>query len=85
MSRYQLLLVVFLGCFWNSAQGSPIQTGHESGEKTITAQRIENAIVIDGELDESQWDLAIPVDDFAQQEPNTGEAATFGSILFISP
>ncbi len=77
MSRHTLLfLVVFLGCFWKSVQGFPIQAVPESPEKRITAQRIENPIVIDGELDESQWDLVEPVHDFVQQQPNEGEAAT---------
>ena len=45
----------------------------DSKEKVITARAIGNRIVIDGELDEAEWDLAEPVSDFFQQEPATGE------------
>jgi len=42
-------------------------------EKIVTARRIQQAIVIDGTLDEPQWELAEPVRDFFQQEPSNGE------------
>ena len=45
-------------------------------DKIITALYIEGPIVIDGNLDESQWSLAQPGGDFVQNEPRTGEPAT---------
>ena len=46
-------------------------------EKKVTAVYIkEEGIVVDGELDESDWNLAEPAKDFAQGEPLVGEPAT---------
>ena len=45
-------------------------------EKVITASRIEKSIVVDGILDEPEWNLAQPVMDFVQRDPQTGEPAT---------
>ena len=41
-------------------------------EKTTTIQRIESDLVIDGELDEPEWELAEPFSDFIQRDPRTG-------------
>ena len=42
-------------------------------DRQISAARIEADIVIDGELDEPEWQRAEPVSDFTQQEPFIGE------------
>ena len=47
-----------------------------SPQKTAVAQRIESAILVDGELSESEWTQAQVLTDFIQQEPRTGEPAT---------
>ncbi|MDA2924918.1 carbohydrate binding family 9 domain-containing protein [Acidobacteria bacterium AH-259-L09] len=45
-------------------------------EKKVTAAFVEEeAIVIDGELDEPEWNLAEPAKDFIQSEPYSGEPA----------
>jgi hypothetical protein len=41
-------------------------------EKTLTAHRIIEPIRMDGELAESEWDLAQPVSDFVQADPEEG-------------
>jgi hypothetical protein len=45
-------------------------------EKRVTAHRIENGIVVDGELDEVEWQLVEPATGFLQQDPQTGEPST---------
>ncbi len=45
-------------------------------DKIITALYVEAPIVIDGNLDEPQWNLAVAGGDFIQNEPRTGEPAT---------
>ncbi|MFQ5929863.1 MAG: sugar-binding protein, partial [Acidobacteriota bacterium] len=46
-------------------------------EKKVTAFYVEEeAIVIDGELDEPEWNLAEPAKDFIQSEPLMGKPAT---------
>ncbi len=45
-------------------------------EKSVTAVYIDAPIVIDGDLDENQWNLAEPATDFIQQEPRMGEPSS---------
>jgi hypothetical protein len=45
-------------------------------EKKVTAVHINSPIVIDGNLDESEWSLAQPATDFIQQEPLMGEPSS---------
>ena len=46
-------------------------------DKKVTAVYIEEeSIVVDGELDEAEWDLAEPAKDFIQSEPYSGELAS---------
>ena len=63
---------------WSTAfsLGSQLDSASPDQEKTVTAIRIQQAIVIDGVLDEPQWELAEPVSDFTQQEPRMGEPAS---------
>ena len=45
--------------------------------RTVTAIYIEDdSIVVDGELNEAEWDLAEPAKDFIQSEPYSGELAS---------
>ncbi len=63
---------------WSTAfsLGSQLDSASPDQEKTVTAIRIQQAIVIDGVLDEPQWELAEPISDFTQQEPRMGEPAS---------
>jgi len=42
-------------------------------KRVITAVRIKEKITLDGKLDEPAWKLAVPVSDFIQRIPRTGE------------
>ncbi len=53
---------------------APQNTGQP--KRTVTALRVESAIIVDGELDEEDWALAQPATDFIQQNPHTGEPTT---------
>ena len=63
---------------WSTAStfGLQLDLASVDQEKIITASRIQQAIVIDGMLDEPQWELAKPIRDFVQQEPSNGEPAS---------
>ena len=45
-------------------------------EENLTAVYISSPIVIDGNLDETEWGLAQPARDFTQREPRDGQPAT---------
>ena len=47
-----------------------------AGEKNLTAVYISSPMVIDGNLDETEWSLARPARDFTQREPRDGGPAT---------
>ncbi|HET6454279.1 MAG TPA: hypothetical protein VFI02_07735, partial [Armatimonadota bacterium] len=62
---------------WSSGlwgQEIDLATAHQ--DRKITAVRIDGKITMDGELDETEWDLAEPAKDFIQKLPATGEPAT---------
>ncbi len=63
---------------WSAASGLASQGGAVDGSatKVTTVRRIQNKLVIDGELDESEWDLVEPIRDFVQQDPNPGQAVS---------
>ena len=42
-------------------------------KRVITAVRITDKITLDGRLDEPAWKQAVPVTDFIQRIPRTGE------------
>ncbi|MGH9340201.1 MAG: DUF5916 domain-containing protein [Acidobacteriota bacterium] len=71
--------IVFLACLALSdsgpltAQSDPAPVG---AERRMTAVRTEEPIVIDGEMDESAWNLAEPATGFIQKIPQMGELAT---------
>ena len=74
--RYLGLGVILFS--WSASSGLAAQDGAVEGsaEKVTTAQRIDTKLVIDGELDEPEWDLVEPISDFVQQDPSPGEAIT---------
>ena len=75
MPRWLISLGVVVFGWWGSLiLGSQTDSAHSDREKKVVATRIENGIVIDGELDEPQWALAEPISDFVQHEPETGSA-----------
>jgi hypothetical protein len=47
-----------------------------SFERTMRAVRVNGPIVIDGDLNEPEWQLAEPATDFIQRLPSTGQPAT---------
>ena len=63
------LTVVLLGTW-----GSPASA--QTSDKRVSAVYIESAIVVDGNLDEPEWQLVEPARDFIQKEPHQGEPAT---------
>ncbi len=48
----------------------------QTEEKTITARRANQPVQLDGELDEADWALAVPVSDFVQSNPDEGTPAS---------
>jgi hypothetical protein len=48
----------------------------QASDKRVSAVHIESAIVVDGNLDEPEWQLVEPARDFIQKEPRQGEPAT---------
>ena len=74
--RHLLLGLILFAEASTSGYGSQLDPVKNTKEKEITARRIQKEIVIDGELDEPEWDLTEAVSDFLQQEPHTGEPAS---------
>ena len=62
--------VVFLAFLWVS----PVSA--QASDKRISAAHIESTIVVDGNLDEPEWQLVESAGDFIQKEPRQGEPAT---------
>ncbi len=59
------------------AQDLDVQAVLEANrDKSIGAYRVEEKIVIDGQLDENSWEMAVPAGDFIQSEPEFGKPAT---------
>lgn len=61
-----LTLIIYLFSVLNLAQN-----------KSATAVKITESIKLDGHLSETQWQLAIPITDFLQQEPAPGSKPSF--------
>ena len=72
MRRHLLFGVILWGGLATFVLGSQRDLVDGDQEKTATIQRIEGDLLIDGELDEPEWDLAQPVRDFIQRDPRTG-------------
>ena len=60
--------------------GAPLEAAPppqaQAQARKVTALRVESPIVIDGELDELEWGLATPAQDFLQQSPTQGKPST---------
>lgn len=54
-----------------------------SFSQEIKAVKIEDTIVIDGRLDEPEWDNADEISGFTQYEPRYNEPSTFGTTIKI--
>jgi len=81
----KVLSWVVMACSTALTLGAQLDSAGPDQEKKITATRIGQPLVIDGFLDEPQWELAQPISDFLQQDPDTGEAgseATEVKILY---
>ena len=48
----------------------------QTEEKTITARRANQPVQLDGELEEADWALAVPVSGFVQANPDEGTPAS---------
>lgn len=68
MLRY--LQVVLLAVLWVSPALA------QASDRRVSAAHIESGIVVDGILDEPEWQLVEPATDFIQKEPRQGESAT---------
>ena len=80
-------LCLLLGVTCLTVAGAWAQTASQDpGQKrSIEVLRIESDIVIDGELDEPEWQRAQPADNFIQQEPimgNPGSERTEVRLLY---
>ena len=60
------------------AAAQPVQINHDAIRATriVTAVRINEAITLDGRLDERAWERAVPAGDFYQKFPNNGAKST---------
>jgi len=68
--KTSLISGIFMLCSWTPGFCA------DPPDKKVTAVYIEGGIVVDGNLDEPQWDLAQPATDFIQNDPRMGEPAT---------
>ena len=58
------------------ARAVPNQGQTPEGARTAEAVRVDRAPKLDGTLDDPLWQMARPITDFRQREPNEGEPAT---------
>jgi hypothetical protein len=68
-----LLVATCLAVAGAGAQTAPLGSGRE---RSVEVLRIESEMVIDGEMDEREWQRAQPAADFIQQEPIMGEPSS---------
>ena len=79
MSRRPLLLLLVLCTVLAARHASAQQTSRNPLDRpTVTAIRLEasETITLDGQLDESAWQRAVPAKDFVQQIPVNGSEPT---------
>lgn len=55
----------------------------DANKKKLQATRIENTLKVDGLLDESVWNTAIPITDFVQMEPLQKQPANQKSVFKV--
>lgn len=70
------LLTIICGLLLGFSVWAGTEKGIDPLKKQTLALRVETAIKIDGQLDESDWQLAAPAADFVQLQPNPGKPAT---------
>jgi len=51
--------------------------------RTVTAIRVDRTPAIDGRLDDSVWQRAIPAGDFVQSDPHEGQPASESTLVWI--
>lgn len=73
MRKFISILFLSFGVLWSQ---------NHSSNKIIVAQKISVPIVLDGLLNEPVWKLCKPIDDFLQQEPIPGKAASFKTEVY---
>ncbi|MEX0321799.1 MAG: DUF5916 domain-containing protein [Puniceicoccaceae bacterium] len=63
----------------------PLLVLHVSGQDRpqVPAIRISEKIVLDGRLDEPAWDAATPIGDLIQQQPDTGQAPSENTDIYV--
>ena len=54
-----------------------------SGTRTTEARKVEEAMIIDGLLDEAAWETAVPIEDFIQFEPDQGKPISFETTAWV--
>ncbi len=85
--------LALLVCDGASAQAPPVtpssappgQQTAEATRRSVLAVRMgdDEAIVLDGKLDEAAWQRATPAADFLQQDPANGQPATEPTLVRI--
>jgi hypothetical protein len=65
-----------LACAAAALLAAPALVAAAAADRSVRAVRVEEAIVLDGVLDEAVWHQAEPADGFTQTEPHQGEPAT---------
>ncbi|MEP7312656.1 MAG: carbohydrate binding family 9 domain-containing protein [Pseudomonadota bacterium] len=66
------------------ATSAGIDAADEPDRKRLTATRIDEALVIDGRLDEPLWASAGMIDDFLQIRPRDGEPGTERTEVYVT-
>ena len=68
-------------CLGNDLTAEKIDFNSHHTNLTISAVRIDEPIVLDGRLDEADWEKATPAGNFIQRIPMTGEPATEPTVV----
>jgi hypothetical protein len=68
--------LAFLSFFGSTLIGAEIDYTNAYKDRMMEAVRVEGKIVVDGILDEPEWELAEPATNFIQKLPATGETAS---------
>jgi len=74
MTRFYWLLLTIVAA--PSALGQNIDYANYYKQLEVKAVQIEGPIVVDGKLDEAEWQLAEPAENFIQKIPSTGQPAS---------
>ena len=70
MKQISIFLILLIGLPLSQTGKEPYSDG--KANKVIHAQYISNPPTIDGYISESVWELATPISDFVQEEPDNG-------------